>query len=132
MSCLYAVLGLMSHGIGLLIPVVIVAVALVGRPLLLLRGRTLLEADRITVRRSPIGRVVVPVSEIGIVETRRGLVLEWPVLCLRDGSLSSWSSIAGSARSATQGRHIGRSCGRSVPSPAGSGTSSRTPVTRRS
>ena len=86
-SCLYAVMGLTSHGARLLIPVIIVVTILAGRPLLVLGGRTFLAEDRITVRRPPIGRTVVTVAEVGIVETRRGLFLEWPVLCLRDGSL---------------------------------------------
>lgn len=86
-SGLYAVMGLMSHGVRLLVPVVVVVAILLVRPLLVLRGRTLLAEDRITVRRSPIGRAVVPISQVGLIETRRGLLLEWPVLCLRDGSM---------------------------------------------
>jgi hypothetical protein len=83
----YAAMGLMSHGGRLLVPVIVVAAILVGRPMAALRGRTLLTADEITTRRSPIGRVVVPVSHVGLVEIRRGLLMEWPVLYLRDGSL---------------------------------------------
>ena len=86
-SGLYGVLGLMGHGTRLLLPVVIVVLALVGRPLAVLRGRTLLGTGRISARRPPLGRAVVPVTHVGLVEVRRGLLLEWPVLCLRDGSL---------------------------------------------
>ncbi|HZE30852.1 MAG TPA: hypothetical protein VE198_05365 [Actinoallomurus sp.] len=86
-SGLYAAMVLMSHGLRLLIPVLIVAAVLAGRPLLVLCGRTLLGADRITVRRAPIGRMIVPISHVGLVEIRRGLLMEWPVLYLRDGRL---------------------------------------------
>jgi hypothetical protein len=86
-SGLYAAMALMSYGLRLLIPVLVVAAVLAGRPLLVLGGRTLLGADRITVRRSPIGRLVVPFSHVGLVEIRRGLLMEWPVLYLRDGRL---------------------------------------------
>jgi hypothetical protein len=80
-------MGLMSYGARLLVPVLIVASVLAGRPLVVLRGRTLLGADRITVQRPPIGRIIVPVSHVGLVEIRRGLLMEWPVLFLRDGRL---------------------------------------------
>jgi hypothetical protein len=86
-SGLYAATALMSLGLRLLIPVLIVAGILAGRPLLVLCGRTLVGADRITVRRAPIGRVIVPLSHVGLVEIRRGLLMEWPVLYLRDGRL---------------------------------------------
>lgn len=86
-SGLYAVMGLMSQGVRLLIPVAVVILILVGRPVAVLRGRTRLSAEEVTVRRPPIGRAVVPVSEIGLVEMRRGLLLEWPVLYLRTGRL---------------------------------------------
>jgi hypothetical protein len=86
-SGLYATMGLMGHGTRLLIPVAVVTLVLVGRPVAVLRGRTRLSIEEITVRRPPIGRVVVPVSAIGLVEMRRGLLLEWPVLYLRDGSV---------------------------------------------
>lgn len=86
-SGLYAAMALMSYGHRLLIPVLIVAVVLAGRPLLVLGGRTLLGADRITVRRQPVGRLIVPLSHVGLVEIRRGLLMEWPVLYLRDGRL---------------------------------------------
>jgi hypothetical protein len=84
-SGLYAVMALMSYGLRLLTPVLIVAAVLAGRPLLALCGRTFLSADRITVRRAPIGRINVPLSNVGLVEIRRGLLMEWPVLYLRDG-----------------------------------------------
>jgi hypothetical protein len=91
-SALYAAMGLMTHGTGLLIPVLIVVFVLVGRPMVALGGRTLLAPDRITVRRPPIGRRTVPVSQVGLVEIRRGLLMEWPVLYLRDGSLVELSA----------------------------------------
>src|SRR5437588_9838065 len=72
-SGLYAATSLMSHGTRMLLPAIIVVVVLVGRPLLVLRGRTLLAPDRITVRRAPLGRTVVPVAEVRMVQTRRGL-----------------------------------------------------------
>jgi hypothetical protein len=84
-SGLYAVMALMSYGLRLLTPVLIVAAVLAGRPLLVLCGRTFLGADRITVRRAPIGGINVPLSNVGLVEIRRGLLMEWPVLYLRDG-----------------------------------------------
>jgi hypothetical protein len=86
-SGLYASMGLMGHGLRLLIPVLIVVAVLAGRPLIVLRGRTSLGADDITVRRAPVGQTVVPVSQVGLVEIRRGLLMEWPVLYLRDGRL---------------------------------------------
>jgi hypothetical protein len=85
-SGLYAVMGLMGHGAGLLPPVVFVVLVLVGRPLAVLGGRTLLAGGDIVARRPPLRRVV-PGSRVGLVEVRRGLLLEWPVLCLRDGGL---------------------------------------------
>ncbi|GAB2803135.1 hypothetical protein GCM10027176_04880 [Actinoallomurus bryophytorum] len=84
-SGLYAAMALMSYGLRLLTPVLIVAAVLAGRPLLVLCGRTFVGADRILVRRVPIGRIDVPLSEVGLVEIRRGLLMEWPVLYLRDG-----------------------------------------------
>ena len=91
-SGVYAAMVLLTHGLRLLIPVLVVAVILVGRPLLVLSGRTLLGADRITVRRAPIGRIVVPLGNVGLVEIRRGLLMEWPVLYLRDGRLVELSA----------------------------------------
>ncbi|WP_345466087.1 hypothetical protein [Actinoallomurus oryzae] len=85
-SGLYAVMGLMGHGAHLLPPVVFVVLVLVGRPLAVLGGRTLLTGDGIVARRPPLRRVV-PGSRVGLVKLRRGLLLEWPVLCLRDGGL---------------------------------------------
>jgi hypothetical protein len=91
-SVLYAAMGLMTYGAGLMVPVLIVALILVGRPVIALRGRTFLAPDRITVRRPPIGRRTVPVSHVGLVETRRGVLMEWPVLYLRDGGLVELSA----------------------------------------
>jgi hypothetical protein len=86
-SALYGVLGLLGHGTRMLPPVLIVVLALAGRPLAVLRGRTLLGTEEVMVRRPPFGRLVIPVPHIGLVAVRRGLVLEWPVLGLRDGSV---------------------------------------------
>ncbi|MFB9833210.1 hypothetical protein [Actinoallomurus acaciae] len=83
---LYAVMGLMGQGTRLLSPVVFVVLVLVGRPLAVLGGRTRLSGGDIAARRPPLWRVV-PCSHVGLVKVRRGLLLEWPVLCLRDGSL---------------------------------------------
>lgn len=96
-SLLYAAMGVMGHGAHLLVPVVLVVLVLVGRPLLILWAVTSLGADRtdgtdrtdlITVRRPPLGEIAIPYSRVGLVGTRRGLVLEWPVLYLRDGSVA--------------------------------------------
>jgi hypothetical protein len=84
---LYAVMGLMGHGVRLIIPALLVLVVLVGRPLLILAGRTVLGPGLITVRRPPLTRLIVPAALVGLVETRRGPLLEWPVLYLRDGSV---------------------------------------------
>jgi hypothetical protein len=85
-SALYAAMGLLTYGPDLLAPVLIVALVLVGRPMLALHGRTFLAPGRITARR-PVGRLTVPLSHVGLVEVRRGLLMEWPVLYLRDGSV---------------------------------------------
>src|SRR4051794_27771988 len=90
-SVLYAAMGLMMYGPELLAPVIIVALVLVGRPTAALRGRTFVAPGRITVRR-PIGRLQVPLSHVGLVEIRRGLLMEWPVLYLRDGSVVELSA----------------------------------------
>ncbi|MDN3354676.1 hypothetical protein [Actinomadura sp. DC4] len=87
-SVLYAAMGLMTHGTKLLVPVLIVVSTLVIRPIVLLFSRTHVAPDRIVTWRVPIRRRVVPVSQVGLVEVRRGLLLEWPVLYLRDGSLT--------------------------------------------
>src|SRR3569833_4471985 len=84
-SALYGAMGLMSYGAGLLVPLIVVVTVLVVRPLCALRGRTLLDPDRIIVRRSPIGLLTIPISHIGLVEIRRGVLMEWPVLYLRGG-----------------------------------------------
>jgi hypothetical protein len=86
-SGLYAVMGLMGHGTPLLLPMALVVLVLVGRPLAVLGGRTRLTGDGIVTRRLPLWRVAVPGSCVGLVAVRRGLLLEWPVLCLRDGRL---------------------------------------------
>jgi hypothetical protein len=86
-GCLYAVMGLMSHGVRLLIPVLLVLLILVVRPLLILSGRTVLGYGAILVRRPPVTRAIVPGAVVALVETRRGPLLEWPVLWLRDGRL---------------------------------------------
>jgi len=91
-SALYGAMGLMSYGAGLLVPLIVVVTVLVVRPLCALRGRTLLAPDRIIVRRSPIGRLTIPVSRVGLVEIRRGVLMEWPVLYLRDGGLVELSA----------------------------------------
>lgn len=84
---LYAAMALIGHGVHLLLPVVLVMFVMIGRPIVILCGRTGLGADRIVVRRTPIGARVVPISRVGLVEIRRGLLMEWPVLYLRDGRL---------------------------------------------
>jgi hypothetical protein len=84
---LYALMGLMGQGVRLLAPIALVILVLVVRPALTLAATTSLGADRITVRRPPFGRTAIPYSRVGLVETRRGLLLEWPVLYLRDGDL---------------------------------------------
>lgn len=84
---MYAALGLMSLGVQLIVPVLVVLLVLVGRPLLILGGRTVLNGGMITVRRTPFTRKVVPGARVALIETRRGPLLEWPVLCLRDGRL---------------------------------------------
>lgn len=85
-TVLYAAMGLMTYGPELLLPVFIVALILVARPMVALHGRTGLAPDQITVRR-PVRRLIVPLSHVGLVEIRRGLLMEWPVLYLRDGSV---------------------------------------------
>lgn len=84
---LYAVMGLLGHGVRLLVPVLLVLVFLVGRPLLILGGRTVLGPGLIIARRPPLARLIVPAALVGPVKTRRGTLLEWPVLYLRDGSV---------------------------------------------
>lgn len=83
----YAAMGLMSQGVRLLVPVVLVLLVLVGRPLLVLGGRTVLGPDVITVRRPPLVPLTVPTARAGLVETRRGPLLERAVLYLRDGRM---------------------------------------------
>lgn len=78
-------MGLVSLGVQLVVPVLIVLLALVGRPLMVLGGRTVLDQGVITVRRPPFKRKVIPGARVAMIETRRGPLLEWPVLCLRDG-----------------------------------------------
>jgi hypothetical protein len=89
---MYAAMGLMSLGVQLVVPVLIVLLALVGRPLLILTGRTVLDRGVITVRRPPYPRKVIPGTRVALIETRRGPLLEWPVLCLRDGRLVELSA----------------------------------------
>src|SRR5690349_24682271 len=80
---LYGAMAVMSHGAHLLVPVIVEALILVGRPLAMLFGRTIVTADRIIALRPPIRRVTVPFSDIGLLEIRRGVLLEWPALYLR-------------------------------------------------
>jgi hypothetical protein len=80
-------MALISHGFRLLVPVLLVLLILVIRPLLILGGRTALGRGAIVVRRPPYTRAVVPGAGVALVGTRRGPLLEWPVLWLRDGSL---------------------------------------------
>ena len=82
----YAATSFMGHGVRALLPVLVVGLVLVGRPLALLGGRTRLDADRITVRRPPLRARTVTTADIGLTGLRRGLLLEWPVLYLRDGT----------------------------------------------
>jgi hypothetical protein len=84
---LYAALELPGHSVSCLLAVAAVALVVVGRPLAALRGRTYLRAGEIVARRPPARRVVVPVSDVGLVLLRRGLLLEGPALGLRDGRL---------------------------------------------
>jgi hypothetical protein len=86
-SILYAAMGLMTYGPELLVPVLVVVAILVVRPMVALHGRTFVAPGQITVGR-PVGRLIVPLSHVGLVEIRRGLLMEWPVLYLRDGSVA--------------------------------------------
>jgi hypothetical protein len=82
---LYTIMGVLGHGVGFLISAVIVLVVLAGRPIAALRGRTVLLPDGIAVRREPGEWLTVPAAQVALVEIRRGLVAEWPVLHMWNG-----------------------------------------------
>jgi hypothetical protein len=82
---LYTIMGLWGHGAGFLISAIIVLVVVAVRPVIALRGRTVLLTEGIAVRREPGEWLTVPASQVALVEIRRGLVAEWPVLHLWNG-----------------------------------------------
>ena len=82
---LYGAMALLSHPAELLVPVVLVIVVLVARPLAALTGCTVLDSDGITVRRPPLRTITVPGSQVRWIEVRRGLFTEWVVIHRRAG-----------------------------------------------